>query len=89
MLDNATAINLFKEAIHEVIEVVYLCDRRACEEGCGGPPCEHTTDIRHARNFESFNMGDRVIFVERNDDEETTDFEDGQGEQSVSSETLG
>lgn len=68
------------------MEVLYLCDRRACKEGCGGPFCEHTTDIRHAKNFETYNLGDRILFVERErtDDEKTSNFEDGQGEQGVS-----
>ena len=28
----------------------YLCDRQACKNGCN-PDCEHTSDIRHAKNF--------------------------------------
>lgn len=31
--------------------VLYLCDRRACEN-CAYPLCKHTTDIYHAVNFE-------------------------------------
>lgn len=38
------------------MKIFYLCDRRACEKcnaHCGGEAqCKHTTDIRHARNFE-------------------------------------
>lgn len=34
----------------EGIPVLYLCDRRACEE-CH-EPCRHTPDIHHAKNFE-------------------------------------
>lgn len=30
--------------------VLYLCDKRACEI-CESP-CMHTSDIRHAKNFE-------------------------------------
>ena len=32
-------------------EVAYLCDRKACKN-CAYPNCKHTTDIRHAKNFE-------------------------------------
>jgi hypothetical protein len=31
-------------------KVLYKCDHRACER-CNGE-CDHTTDIRHAKNFE-------------------------------------
>ena len=31
-------------------KVMYLCDCGACGGDCGRM-CEHTTDIRHARNF--------------------------------------
>lgn len=32
------------------MKIFYLCDRRACEH-CS-PECKHTTDVRHAANFE-------------------------------------
>lgn len=32
--------------------VLYLCNRERCEDGCQNPDCMHTTDIRHAKNFE-------------------------------------
>ena len=32
--------------------ILYLCDRKACEN-CSGI-CKHTTDIRHAVNFEQY-----------------------------------
>jgi len=39
--------------------ILYICDRRACEH-CN-PDCHHTSDIKHAKNFElSFD-----IFVEQ------------------------
>ena len=31
-------------------EILYLCDRRACEK-CSGMLCHHTNDIRHAEHF--------------------------------------
>lgn len=34
----------------EDMKVLYLCDRRACRQ-CR-PPCTHTSDIAHAKNFE-------------------------------------
>lgn len=38
----------------ESINVLYLCDRRACKScnSIAGGDCKHTTDIRHAKNFE-------------------------------------
>lgn len=36
-------------------KVLYLCDRRACKH-CGDP-CQHTPDIRHAKNFEAATDG--------------------------------
>lgn len=42
-----------KEEKSEVLPptVAYICDRRACLV-CSYPMCRHTTDIRHAVNFE-------------------------------------
>lgn len=34
--------------------VVYLCDRKACDGTCPNPECNHTNDITHAKNFNSF-----------------------------------
>lgn len=33
------------------MKVLYLCDRRACEN-CSYPRCKHTSDVTHALNFE-------------------------------------
>lgn len=47
------------------MEALYLCDRRQknCKAiGCGSE-CQHTTDIRHAKNFE---LGlDGITMIER------------------------
>ena len=32
--------------------ILYICDRKACEN-CN-KECKHTTDIRHAANFEQY-----------------------------------
>lgn len=32
------------------MEILYLCDGEACDEPCC-TPCQHTSDIRHAKNF--------------------------------------
>lgn len=46
-------------------KVLYLCDRRQCQN-CSYPECKYTTDIIHAVNFVSDGQGG---FVEvRNDD---------------------
>lgn len=31
----------------------FLCDRKACGGICPDDACTHTSDIRHARNFDS------------------------------------
>lgn len=36
--------------------ILYLCDREACKN-CSYPMCKHTTDIRHAKNFEHSEFG--------------------------------
>lgn len=45
------------------MEIAYLCDRRACEDGCScnSDTCDHTLDIFHARNFEKI---DKDKFIE-------------------------
>lgn len=35
-------------------EIVYLCDRRNCDN-CSGLECKHTSNIKHAKNFENVN----------------------------------
>ena len=35
-----------------MMAILYLCDRKACEN-CH-EECKHTTDIRHAVNFEQY-----------------------------------
>lgn len=39
------------------LKVLYLCDRRACADGCrhGKTGCIHTIDITHAKNFKKLN----------------------------------
>ena len=46
---------------------VYICDKKACDE-CSGI-CEHTTDIKHAVNFEPirFINGKVIEYVEKHD----------------------
>jgi hypothetical protein len=34
------------------VQVAYVCDGRACADGCNNPECRHTCDISHAKNFE-------------------------------------
>lgn len=41
--------------------VLFLCDRKACEGGCLYPNCSHTTDITHAKNFESIRIDDKRV----------------------------
>lgn len=42
-------INAVQAARSEHPKVLYICDKRACDK-CN-EPCEHTLDIRHAKNF--------------------------------------
>ena len=39
----------------DIPEVLYLCDRLACDN-CGWPLCKHTTNIEHAVNFERVSL---------------------------------
>lgn len=33
------------------MEIIFLCDRKACGEICPNTSCYYTTDITHAKNF--------------------------------------
>lgn len=41
--------------------VLFLCDRKACEGGCLSENCTHTTDIRHAANFDTIRIDERRV----------------------------
>ena len=41
--------------MNEGTPILYLCDHRACKH-CNDP-CQHTPDIKHAKNFEAANDG--------------------------------
>ena len=45
-------------------EVLYLCDRKKCEN-CSYPDCTRTTDISHAKNFKH----DLEVWYEKDDDD--------------------
>lgn len=34
-------------------QLFFLCDRKACGEVCPNTYCSHTSDIHHAKNFDS------------------------------------
>lgn len=55
-------IGAYKRAKMDNPKVVYECDRRDCEQ-CNNSDCNHTKNIRHAKNFQL--VGD--IFVEVTD----------------------
>lgn len=62
-------LEYLRQAVKEKMErdarpkVLYLCDHRACNKhGC--VECNHTTDVRHAKNFENVNG----TFVEKDAD---------------------
>ncbi len=59
------ARKLIEEA--PAVKVRFVCDRRACER-CTPlkPGCRHTSDVRHAKNFEL--MGDTFKELERADE---------------------
>lgn len=42
----------FRDRMFDPVQVVYICDRRACDV-CANPDCNHTFDVRHAKNFEN------------------------------------
>lgn len=47
-------------------DVLYLCDRRACDN-CSWPECQHTLDIAHAVNFTLSPYG---FFIEKEKEDE-------------------
>lgn len=48
---------IFEQLINEYFEshkIVYLCDHRDCKKcSSNNLKCEHTTNIKHAKNFEN------------------------------------
>lgn len=50
-----------KRTEKESAVVLYLCDRRACDGGCLNEDCSHTSDIRHAKNFESVSIKEGLV----------------------------
>lgn len=52
-------ISAYNRAKSEQPKVAYECDRRNCER-CDNPDCNHTVNVRHAKNFQL--VGD--VFVE-------------------------
>lgn len=49
MLDALKTINGIDDTTP--LRVAYICDHKSCDK-CNNPECNHTFDIRHARNFE-------------------------------------
>lgn len=39
------------------IDVLYVCDKKACVTGCLNAECRYTTEIAHAINFELWYPG--------------------------------
>lgn len=52
------------------MDILYLCDRKACGDRCSYPHCKHTMNIEHAVNFEKHGPGHKgEIFYEEKDRE--------------------
>ena len=55
------------------VDVLYLCDGKACGPNHDCYDCKHTTDINHAKNFELLNIDmdhrNELIFVEKEEKE--------------------
>lgn len=59
------ARKLIEEA--PAVKIRFVCDRRACGRCMSlKPGCRHTSDVRHAKNFELF--GDTFKELERSDE---------------------
>ena len=43
--------DLEKKVSEKTPTILYVCDRRACEDGCNITECSMTRDINHAVNF--------------------------------------
>ena len=41
--------------------ILFLCDRKACGEHCPSQDCSHTSDIRHAKNFDFVNVKGSLV----------------------------
>ena len=46
------------------VVITYICDHKACIN-CTYPQCNDTLDIRHAKNFDSFFVGTKTRFYEK------------------------
>lgn len=57
-IDNAPTVE------SEPIDILYLCDHKKCGENFNCFECNHTSDIRHAINFDLMEFP-RSVFVER------------------------
>lgn len=55
-------IDVIKNA--PTVDICYICDRKKCGENHNCYECNHTTDIRHAVNFDLVDFP-RSIFFER------------------------
>lgn len=45
--------------------ILFLCDGLACGDACPSPSiCTHTSDIRHAKNFDVVQVGDVLDYFE-------------------------
>lgn len=65
IIDHDKIKKLIKEGVTQGIiaaqtpKALYICDRKQCEN-CSFPVCRHTTDIKHAANFDKDSSGDYI-----------------------------
>ena len=57
------------------MDVLYLCDKKACGEVCPNSECEYTLDPCHAVNFEDFGGRDGKVLARKEKKEEVCEPE--------------
>ena len=50
-----------KAFLEDGSRIFFLCDRKACDGACPHKYCTHTSDIRHAVNFDSFTVKESLV----------------------------
>ena len=61
-IDNEKIKQLIKESVVKEApapKALYICDCKQCEN-CSFPVCRHTTNIKHAANFDKGGSGDYI-----------------------------
>lgn len=47
------------------VEILYICDRKACGDACPNPECMYTKNILHALSFRGMDLNGKKIYIQR------------------------